>query len=95
MSLVNYCFFKTLGYNGAKLLESPTKSGNKGDVGFRKRKMQNKEQEKNKNKDSSGNDIVDKLDMLIEQYRNKFSQKSPGNGGEKKPPKPLRKWFQI
>ncbi|XP_061362195.1 uncharacterized protein LOC133305947 [Gastrolobium bilobum] len=80
------------------------KSGNKDHVGFRKRKMQNQEEQAGqkvsqkrpkKNKDSIGKDVVDKLDMLIEQYRSKFSQKgSQGNDGEKKPSKQLRKWFQ-
>ncbi|CAJ1978137.1 unnamed protein product [Sphenostylis stenocarpa] len=81
------------------------KSGNKDDdTGFRKRKMQNQEQEEGskvskkrpkKNKDSVGKDVVDKLDILIEQYRSKFSQKgSQENGEEKKPSKQLRKWFQ-
>ncbi|TKY68107.1 RNA-binding protein 28 isoform X1 [Spatholobus suberectus] len=79
------------------------KSGNKDDVGFRKRKMQNQDQagqkvskkRPKKNKDSVGKDVVDKLDVLIEQYRSKFSHKgSQGSDGEKKPSKQLRKWFQ-
>ncbi|KAJ1388614.1 RNA-binding domain superfamily [Sesbania bispinosa] len=83
---------------------SGTKSGNKDNVGFRKRKMQNQEEQAGqkvskkrpkKNKDSVGKDVVDKLDMLIEQYRSKFSHKdSQGNDGEKKASKQLRKWFQ-
>ncbi|KAJ1391551.1 RNA-binding domain superfamily [Sesbania bispinosa] len=83
---------------------SGTKSGNKDNVGFRKRKMQNQEEQAGqkvskkrpkKNKDSAGKDVVDKLDMLIEQYRSKFSHKdSQGNDGEKKASKQLRKWFQ-
>nr|KYP69026.1 RNA-binding protein 28 [Cajanus cajan] len=48
-----------------------------------------------KNKDSVGKDVVDKLDILIEQYRSKFSHKgSQEKDGEKKPSKQLRKWFQ-
>ncbi|KAK7314245.1 hypothetical protein VNO77_39459 [Canavalia gladiata] len=80
------------------------KSGNKGDDGFRKRKMENQEAKADqkvskkrpkKNKASVGKDVVDKLDMLIEQYRSKFSHKgSQENDGEKKPSKQLRKWFQ-
>jgi len=81
------------------------KSGNKDDgTGFRKRKMQNQEQEAGnkvvskkrpkKNKDSAGKDVVDKLDMLIEQYRSKFSRKGSQENGEKKPSNQLRKWFQ-
>ncbi|GAU31126.1 hypothetical protein TSUD_212340 [Trifolium subterraneum] len=58
-------------------------SGKKDDAVYGKRKMQNQEQagEKvsrkraKKNKDSIGKDTVDKLDMLIEQYKSKFSQK--------------------
>ncbi|KAG4969095.1 hypothetical protein GLYMA_12G236300v4 [Glycine max] len=80
------------------------KSGNKDDVGFRKRKMQNQEQEAGqkvlkkrlkKNKGSVGKDVVDKLDMLVEQYKSKFSHKgSLENDGEKRHSKQLRKWFQ-
>jgi nucleolar protein 4 len=79
-------------------------SGKKDDSVYGKRKMQNQEQagEKvsrkraKKNKDSIGKDTVDKLDMLIEQYKSKFSQKgSQGNDGEKKQPQQqLRKWYQ-
>ncbi|KAI9123386.1 hypothetical protein K1719_004686 [Acacia pycnantha] len=48
-----------------------------------------------KNKEPVGKDVVDKLDMLIQQYRSKFSQQgSQGNDGEKKPSKQLRKWFE-
>ena len=80
------------------------KSGNKVDVGSRKRKVQNQGQEDQKvskkrpkkNKESAGKDVVDKLDMLIEQYRSKFSHKgSQGNDGDKKPSKQLRKWFEL
>ncbi|RYR44271.1 hypothetical protein Ahy_A08g040627 isoform C [Arachis hypogaea] len=74
-------------------------SGNKVDVGSRKRKMQNEQGDQKvskkrpkKNKQSVGKDAVDKLDMLIEQYRSKFSHKrSEGNDGDKKPSKQLRK----
>lgn len=76
----------------------------KDDVVFGKRKMQNQEQageqvtrkRAKKNKDSVGKDTVDKLDMLIEQYRSKFSNKgSQGNDGERRQSKQLRKWFQT
>ncbi|MED6155897.1 hypothetical protein PIB30_009673 [Stylosanthes scabra] len=79
-------------------------SGNKVDVGSRKRKMQNQEQGEpkfskkrpKKNKESVGKDVVDKLDMLIEQYKSKFSHKgSQGNDSDKKPSKQLRKWFDV
>ncbi|XP_015937107.1 uncharacterized protein LOC107462935 [Arachis duranensis] len=78
-------------------------SGNKVDVGSRKRKMQNEQGDQKvskkrpkKNKQSVGKDAVDKLDMLIEQYRSKFSHKrSEGNDGDKKPSKQLRKWFDV
>ncbi|KAF1885473.1 hypothetical protein Lal_00029362 [Lupinus albus] len=79
------------------------KAGNKVDVGFRKRKMQNQEdavqdvsrKRTKKKKAPVGKEAVDKLDMLIEQYRSKFSHKgSQGNDGDKKPSKQLRKWFE-
>ncbi|XVE67017.1 hypothetical protein DITRI_Ditri08aG0126400 [Diplodiscus trichospermus] len=48
------------------------------------------------NKDPSGRDAVDKLDMLIEQYRSKFSQpKSETPDAEKQGSKKLRRWFQA
>lgn len=80
------------------------KSGKKDDAVYGKRKMQNQEQageqvsrkRTRKNKDSVGKDTVDRLDMLIEQYRSKFSNKgSQGSDGEKKQSKQLRKWFQT
>lgn len=42
------------------------------------------------NKNPSG-EVVDKLDMLIEQYRSKFSQPKSGKQDSKK----LRRWFQA
>ncbi|KAF7841006.1 RNA-binding protein 28 [Senna tora] len=81
-----------------------TKIGKKVDNGLKKRKLQNQEDggEKvgkkrlKKNKEPVGKDVVDKLDMLIEQYKSKYSQKgSQGNDGEKKPSKQLRKWFEA
>ncbi|XP_007042088.2 PREDICTED: RNA-binding protein 28 [Theobroma cacao] len=49
-----------------------------------------------KKKNPSGRDVVDKLDMLIEQYRSKFSQpKSETAAAEKQGSKKLRRWFQA
>ncbi|KAG8473677.1 hypothetical protein CXB51_035518 [Gossypium anomalum] len=49
-----------------------------------------------RNKDPSGRDVVDKLDMLIEQYRSKFSQPKSGTpDAEKQGSKKLRRWFQA
>lgn len=49
-----------------------------------------------RNKDPSGRDVVDKLDMLIEQYRSKFSQPKSGTPDvEKQGSKKLRRWFQA
>ncbi|KAL6963824.1 hypothetical protein U1Q18_034829 [Sarracenia purpurea var. burkii] len=48
-----------------------------------------------KNGDPLGRDAVDKLDMLIEQYRSKFSQHSSDKtGGEKQGSRQLRRWFE-
>ncbi len=48
-----------------------------------------------KNKDPVGQDVADKLDMLIEQYGSKFShQSSQKSDGEKQGSRQLRKWFQ-
>lgn len=49
-----------------------------------------------RNKDPSGRDVGDKLDMLIEQYRSKFSQPRSGTpDAEKQGSKKLRRWFQA
>ncbi|XVE93696.1 hypothetical protein REPUB_Repub01dG0216400 [Reevesia pubescens] len=49
-----------------------------------------------RNKNPSGRDVVDKLYMLIEQYRSKFSQpKSETPDAEKQGSKKLRMWFQA
>ncbi|PON77404.1 Splicing factor-like protein [Trema orientale] len=49
----------------------------------------------NKNKDPQGRDMGDKLDMLIEQYRSKYSKQSSNqNDGERQSSGKLRKWFQ-
>lgn len=80
-----------------------TKHGKKEELGLKKRKTQNQaeagekvtKKRSKKNKEPVGKDVVDKLDMLIEQYKSKFSQKGlQGNDGEKKPSKQLRKWFE-
>ncbi|KAK3008151.1 hypothetical protein RJ639_015130, partial [Escallonia herrerae] len=48
-----------------------------------------------RNKDPLGRDMGDKLDMLIEQYRSKFSQHSAEKTeGENQGPRQLRRWFQ-
>ncbi|KGN43176.2 RNA-binding protein 28 [Cucumis sativus] len=48
-----------------------------------------------KNKEPIGRDIVDKLDVLIEQYQSKFlQQRSDRTDGEKKGTKQVRRWFQ-
>ncbi|KAI4295483.1 hypothetical protein L6164_035527 [Bauhinia variegata] len=81
-----------------------TQYGKKADIGLKKRKMQNQTEQdgekfskkrSKKNKEPVGKDVVDKLDMLIQQYRSKFSQQnSHGNDSEKKPSKQIRKWFE-
>ncbi|KAE8724676.1 hypothetical protein F3Y22_tig00009942pilonHSYRG00038 [Hibiscus syriacus] len=48
-----------------------------------------------RNKDPSGRDVVDKLDMLIEQYRCKFSQPKSTPEAKKQGSKKLRRWFQA
>ncbi|XP_039006896.1 RNA-binding protein 28-like isoform X2 [Hibiscus syriacus] len=48
-----------------------------------------------RNKDPSGRDVLDKLDMLIEQYRSKFSQPKSAPEAEKQGSKKLRRWFQA
>ncbi|CAH1439201.1 unnamed protein product [Lactuca virosa] len=48
-----------------------------------------------KNKDPLGQDTTDKLDMLIEQYRSKFSgNRTTKSGGENDGPRRLGRWFQ-
>lgn len=50
---------------------------------------------RNKNKEPQGRDIGDKLDMLIEQYRSKYSKQSSNQtDGERQGSGKLRKWFQ-
>ncbi|XP_059656747.1 uncharacterized protein LOC132303489 [Cornus florida] len=77
------------------------------DVRLRKRKMENrtggqkedtsskKRNKTKKNKDPLGRDDADKLDVLIEQYRSKFSQRSSDKtNDEKQGTKQIRRWFQ-
>ncbi|XP_028765633.1 RNA-binding protein 28 isoform X2 [Neltuma alba] len=82
---------------------SKTINGKKEGHGLKKRRTQNQAEagenvprkRSKKNKEPVGKDVVDKLDMLIQQYRSKFSQQgSQGNDGERKPSKQLRKWFE-
>lgn len=54
--------------------------------GQRKRKKQGQGQ--------GGAEVVDKLDMLIEQYRSKFSQSSGKTGPQKQSSGQVRRWFQ-
>lgn len=61
----------------------------KGEKNLKRRKRSNK------NKDPQGRDIGDKLDMLIEQYRSKYSKQSSNKAdGERQGSGQLRKWFQ-
>ncbi|CAN6686052.1 unnamed protein product [Malus baccata var. baccata] len=88
--------------NGAQT----SKSMGKANVGAQKRKLQaqkeveggeteTRRKRPKKNKDPLGRDVGDKLDMLIEQYRSKYSQRSSAQtDGEKQGSKKLRKWFQ-
>lgn len=50
---------------------------------------------RNKNKDPLGRDVVDKLDVLVEQYRAKFSQhNSDRTDGDKQGSRQIRRWFE-
>ncbi|KAI7730523.1 hypothetical protein M8C21_006236 [Ambrosia artemisiifolia] len=65
---------------------SRDKKGQNEDTGLTKRR---------KNKDPLGQDTVDKLDMLIEQYRSKFSgNKTNKSEGENQGSRRLGRWFQ-
>lgn len=59
--------------------------------GQRKRKNQN---EKQKKKQGGPPEVQDKLDMLIEQYRSKFSQSSAKTGPQKQSFGQVSRWFQ-
>ncbi|XP_033135071.1 RNA-binding protein 28 isoform X1 [Brassica rapa] len=58
--------------------------------GQRKRKNQNER----KKKQGGPPEVVDKLDMLIEQYRSKFTQSSTKTGPQKQSSGQVRRWFQ-
>ncbi|CAH8309150.1 unnamed protein product [Eruca vesicaria subsp. sativa] len=58
--------------------------------GQRKRKNQNEK----KKKQGGPPEVVDKLDMLIEQYRSKFTQSSAKTGPQKQSSGQVRRWFQ-
>ncbi|XP_022135784.1 RNA-binding protein 28 isoform X2 [Momordica charantia] len=71
------------------------KASQEADVHHKKKVQHQPQQEQQrkrpkKNKDPIGQDTVDKLDMLIEQYRSKFSHQGSENRGSKQ----VRKWFQ-
>ncbi|KAF3970310.1 hypothetical protein ACB098_07G127300 [Castanea mollissima] len=75
-------------------------------VQLKKRKLQDQTEQQKKNRDLKdrrrskktkvpvGKDEKDKLDMLIEQYRSKYSQKRSQKSDDEKPSRQLRKWFQ-
>lgn len=84
-------------------LKSPSLEG--GLVQMRKRKLPDQKEQHNrpslkkrntrKNKDPLGRDVVDKLDVLVEQYRAKFSQhNSDRTDGEKQGSRQIRRWFE-
>jgi len=85
------------------VLKSPSLEG--GPAQMRKRKLPDQKEQQNrpslkkrntrKNKDPLGRDVVDKLDVLVEQYRAKFSQhNSDRTDGEKQGSRQIRRWFQ-
>ncbi|KFK32898.1 hypothetical protein AALP_AA6G302400 [Arabis alpina] len=55
---------------------------------------QRKRNKQNEKKKQGGPEVLDKLDMLIEQYRSKFSQNSAKAGPQKQSTGQVRKWFQ-
>ncbi|KAL5563079.1 hypothetical protein UlMin_032826 [Ulmus minor] len=70
-----------------RTLQNPSEN-EKGDFRSRKRPK--------KNKEPVGRDAVDKLDMLIEKYRSKYSKpSSTQTDGERQGSKHIRKWFQT
>ena len=60
------------------------------------KRMKQKTRSEKKSKDpSSGQGKLDKLDMLVERYRAKFSQQILDNtDGQKQGSRPLKRWFQ-
>ncbi|CAH2061602.1 unnamed protein product [Thlaspi arvense] len=59
--------------------------------GQRKRKNQNEKMKKQ----GGPPEVLDKLDMLIEQYRSKFTQSSAKTGPQKQSSGQVRRWFQV
>lgn len=55
-----------------------------------------KKKKNKKNSDPLGQDVADKLDMLIEQYRKKFTPRTSGqsDNGKQGGSKQLKRWFQ-
>lgn len=74
------------------------------DTQLGKRKLQDQKDQEDKstkykrpkkNKDPVERDVVDKLDLLIEKYRTKFTQRSSNKSdSDKQGSKQLRRWFQ-
>lgn len=54
----------------------------------------NGQRKRKKKQNQGGAEVVDKLDMLIEQYRSKFSQSSAKTGPQKQSTGQVRRWFQ-
>ncbi|KAK2665395.1 hypothetical protein Ddye_003969 [Dipteronia dyeriana] len=85
-----------------KMALNQTRKSNSSEEGtFRqgKRKMENQtgqKGEKKLKKNQPGREVVDKLDMLIERYKSKYSQQSSNKTdcGDKQGSKQLRRWFQ-
>ncbi|KAL8138862.1 hypothetical protein V2J09_004863 [Rumex salicifolius] len=76
-----------------KRKDRDTASEEKENSGF----LEKKRVKTGKNKEPLGRDTVDKLDLLIEQYRSKFSRRSSDKAtGEKQTggSKQIRRWFQ-
>ncbi|KAL4615860.1 hypothetical protein ACB092_07G157400 [Castanea dentata] len=83
-----------------------SKSSEDAVVQLKKRKLQDQTEQQKKNRDLKdrrrskktkvpvGKDEKDKLDVLIEQYRSKYSQKRSQKSDDEKPSRQLRKWFQ-
>ncbi|KAK9136289.1 hypothetical protein Syun_015619 [Stephania yunnanensis] len=81
------------------------KSKEREEVGMKKRKFKDspdsvladrKRSQRKKAKSDPGQEVVDRLDMLIEKYRSKFStNSSKKTDGEKQASRPLKRWFQT
>ncbi|KAK9108925.1 hypothetical protein Sjap_016985 [Stephania japonica] len=80
-------------------------SKEKEEMGMKKRKFKDspdsvlanrKRLKRKKAKSAPGQEVVDKLDMLIEKYRSKFSMhSSKKTDGEQQASRPLKRWFQT